>query len=62
MPDCPSACREYASRCTELAQKTNDAQLKDVLETLAHSWWDLAYQLDRAETLRNAIPLLSKTR
>jgi len=62
MPGCPSACREYASRCTELAQKSNDAQLKDVLEMLAHSWWDLAYQLDRAETLRNAIPLLSKTR
>jgi len=54
MPGCPSACRERASRCTELAQKAKDSQLKDVLEMLAQRWSDLAAQLDRAEALRNA--------
>jgi hypothetical protein len=60
MATCPSACRERASRCTELAQRTKDSDLKDVLEMLARSWGDRATQLERAEALRNANPAFFK--
>jgi hypothetical protein len=54
MPGDPKECRQRALRCTELAERAGDAQLKAVLESLAQRWMKLAIELERAQPLRNA--------
>jgi len=53
MPGDPKECRQRALRCTELAERAGDAQLKAVLKSLAQRWLKLAIELERAEALRD---------
>jgi hypothetical protein len=50
MPGDPKECRQRALRCTELAERAPDPQLK---ERLARRWRELALQLERAQALRD---------
>jgi len=52
MPGNPKECRQHALRCTELAKKATDSQLKAVLKMLAKRWLRMAAELERAEALR----------
>jgi hypothetical protein len=52
MPGDPKECRRHALRCTQLAKKATDSQLKAVLRMLAKRWLRLAVELERAEALR----------
>jgi hypothetical protein len=54
MPGDPKECRQRALRCTQLAERAGDAQLKAVLKSLAQRWMKLAIKLERAQALRDA--------
>ncbi len=51
MPGDPKECRQRGLRCTELAEKATDPELKAVLESLAKRWLRLAAELDLAQAL-----------
>jgi hypothetical protein len=53
MPGDPKECRQRALRCTELAERATDSQLKEVMQGLARRWLELALQLERAQALRD---------
>jgi hypothetical protein len=55
MPNDPKECRQHALRCTKLAERATDSQLKAVLKHLAQRWVKLTVELERAEALRDAI-------
>jgi hypothetical protein len=45
-------CRERALRCTELAERAADPQMKAVLKHLAERWLKSAVELEGAQDLR----------
>jgi hypothetical protein len=53
MPSDPKECRQRALRCTELAEKSTDPELKAVLISLVERWLKLAADLERAQALRD---------
>ena len=53
MPSDPKECRQRATRCTELAEKTTDPELKAVLKSLVERWLKLAADLEHAQALRD---------
>ena len=53
MPADPRECRQRALRCTELAERATDSQLKEILQGLARRWLELARQLDDAQAPRD---------
>jgi hypothetical protein len=62
MPGDPKECRQHALRCTELAERATDSQVKAVLKHLAQHWVKLAVELERAQALRDAIETKPKKR
>jgi hypothetical protein len=44
--------RQNALRCTELAERAANSQLKAVLKSLAERWLKLADELERVQALR----------
>ena len=52
MPGNPKECHQHALRCTQLAERATDSQLKAVLKSLAERWLRMAAELERAEALR----------
>jgi hypothetical protein len=53
-PGDPRECREYAARCRELADQTDDPLLQKAYLDLAQSWSRLADELERVRIL--AVP------
>jgi hypothetical protein len=53
MPGDAKECRQRALRCTELAERATDSQLKEVLQGLAQRWLELALQLEHAQAVRD---------
>lgn len=49
MPGDPKECRQRALRCTELAEKATDPELKAVLKSLVKRWLKLAVELKHAQ-------------
>jgi hypothetical protein len=58
----PEGMSSHALRCTELAERATDSQLKAVLKHLAQRWVKLAVELERAQALRDAIETKPKKR
>jgi thiamine monophosphate synthase len=50
-PGDPEECRQYAARCRELADQTNDQLLLNAYLDLAQSWSKLADDLERFRIL-----------
>jgi hypothetical protein len=48
----PEECREHAKECLEQARSAPTLLVMTKFESLAHSWLRLAYELERAERLR----------
>jgi hypothetical protein len=55
MPSDPKECRQHALRCTELAERATDSQLKAVLGMLAKRCLRLAADLERARAVRDEV-------
>ena len=53
-PGDPEECRQYATRCRELADQTNDPLLQKAYLDVAQSWGRLADELERVRIL--AVP------
>lgn len=53
-PGDPEECRQYAARCRELADQTNDPLAQKAYLDLAQSWSRLADELERVRIL--AVP------
>jgi hypothetical protein len=53
-PGDPKECRQYAARCRELADQTNDPLLQKAYLDVAESWRKLADELERLRIL--AVP------
>ena len=53
-PGDPKECREYAARCRELADQTNDPLLQRAYLDVAQCWSALADELERVRLL--AVP------
>jgi hypothetical protein len=53
-PGDPRECREYAARCRELANQTDDSLLQKAYFDVAQSWSRLADELERVRIL--AVP------
>jgi hypothetical protein len=50
-PGDPKECREYAARCRELADQTNDPLLQKAYLDVAQRWSALADELERLRLL-----------
>ena len=50
-PGDPEECRQYAARCRELADQTNDPLMLKAYLDLAQSWSKLADELERFRVL-----------
>jgi hypothetical protein len=48
MPTDPMECRKRALRCSELAERATNSQVKAVLTYLAKHWLKMAVDLERA--------------
>jgi hypothetical protein len=55
MPGDPKECHQRALRCTELAERATDPELKAVLKNLAERWLKMAAELERAQALRDEL-------
>jgi hypothetical protein len=55
MPGDPKECHQRALRCTELAERAADSELKAVLKSLAERWLKMAAELERAQALRDEL-------
>jgi hypothetical protein len=53
MPSDLRECRQRALRCTELAERTTDPELKAVLKSLVERWLKLAADLEHAQASRD---------
>jgi hypothetical protein len=53
MPGDSKECRQRALRCTELAERATDFQLREILQALAQRWLELGLQLEHAQALRD---------
>jgi hypothetical protein len=51
MPTDPMECRKRALRCSELAERATNFQVKAVLTYLAEHWLKMAVDLERAQAL-----------
>jgi len=49
----PKKCREYAWRCSELAEKARTPRLKQTLLDLSKTWLKLALEIERSHALVN---------
>jgi hypothetical protein len=56
MPGDPNKCREHASLCEELARKARNPNHKRMLDDLAHTWGNLALEIEHGHALLDAYP------